>query len=119
LDTAIRETKEEIGLSLREHDCVRIGSHAVAGHYSGTEIGVALFMFELLELPETVKPCQKEVAMIHHLPEKTLLDPSMHLRDNFHPVMKNHFFPYIKISEAKCWGFTYECLIREYHLGEI
>ena len=115
LDTAMRETKEEIGVDLKKQHWSGVGEHAVAGHYAGRKIGVATFYFDLDDMPHMILD-RKEVAQVHVLRESEFLDCSRHTEAAFHPVLKNQVFPYISVQHLKCWGFTYERLLKKYHM---
>ena len=110
LDTAIRECEEEIGLRLRRADCCGIRPHAVAGHYSGREVRVAPFLFELEERPD-LKLNPEEVHAVIWLEEASFMDAKSHGKSRFHSKFPEVEFSYFLLKGKKLWGFTYEQLV--------
>lgn len=113
METAIRECEEEIGVHLQRRNCCRIRPHAVAGHYSGREVLVAPFVFELEQRP-ALKLNLEEVQSVLWLEEARFLDLRDHEKSNFHPKFPEMEFSYFSLSSKKLWGFSYEQLIKYY-----
>lgn len=117
LDTAIRETHEEIGLLLKAEQLYGVGEHAIAGHYSGRKIFVAPYHFkiDIQDLPQKYNIDTKEVSHVHLISENYFTEESNHREEAFHPKLKHQKFPFIPLNNRRLWGFTYEQLSIHYH----
>lgn len=110
LETAIRETREECGLTLKEEDCIGQAPLVEAGHYSGRVIRVQPYTFKLNETPNLI-PDPKEVDDAFWLESKKFLDLNEHHSHPFHPVLTEKSFPHLHLPAGRLWGFTYEQLL--------
>jgi 8-oxo-dGTP pyrophosphatase MutT (NUDIX family) len=111
LDTAIRETREEIGLDLGRRGMLigRLDEQLPSG---GPRIAVAPFVFAI---PKSVRlsPDPNEVARLVWVPLSHLSDPAsaaehLHVLPNGDPLR----FPALAYGEHVIWGLTYRMLMQ-------
>lgn len=85
LDTAIRETREEIGLDLSTADCLHVGNlpERVVTTTWGRDALMVLcpYVFMLTGPIPVLQPQPTEVAALHWIPLRALLSPSLRTRE--------------------------------------
>ena len=85
LDTAIRETREEIGLDLTTADCLHVGNlpERVVTTTWGKDALMVLcpYVFILTGPIPVLQPQPTEVAALHWIPLRALLSPSLRTRE--------------------------------------
>jgi 8-oxo-dGTP pyrophosphatase MutT (NUDIX family) len=113
LATAIRETREECGITLDRSQLVSELPWAVAGKPTGNPMQVAPFVFELESRPE-ISLAALEIADFHWLSLSHLLNPANHglaCLSHYAPEMR---FPCVRVGasleDGAIWGFTYGVL---------
>jgi len=115
LDTCIRETLEECGLSLNPAHLLQSLPPAMAGKPSGSATVVAPFLFEIPERP-VLSLDPEEIAAFHWLPLSYLLDAGNHARACLSRHYPHLSFPCLRVGPAgegeAIWGFTYGVLQR-------
>lgn len=111
LDTAIRETREEVGLKLQREQCSEIRPHAIAGHYSGRKITVAPYLFEI-ESKVDLELDDREAKRAFWVNIQEFLDPQRHEEEAFYSILEDKF-PFFRVDDVRLWGFTYEQLIKK------
>lgn len=108
VETAIREAREECGITLTREDLVESLEVREAGR-PGYLIPVAPFVFRLPGLP-VVEPNPMEVAEIRWLPLGMLREPRRHRRTTVPGQPPTRFVPSFDLSPVPLWGFTYRLL---------
>ncbi len=112
LDTAIRETREEVGIDLLA-DGLLIGRlDEVRPSSGGPRIAVSPFVFAATE--ETVEVADpREVASTIWIPVAHLSDPVSAAHHLYvHPDGGTHQFPALSYNGHTIWGLTYRMLIQ-------
>jgi len=110
LATCLRETEEEVGLSLLPGHLVRPLPIAWAGSALGRPTtSVQPFLFEMAERPPVVL-LSSEVASVHWVSETFLLDRANHVRAPMLTHAPEKTFPGLPLADYFIWGFTYGIL---------
>ena len=112
LDTAIRETLEEVGIDLLQEG-MQIGRlDDVRPSRGGPQIAVAAFVFAV---PATARlvPSPAEVAAAMWIPLAHLLDPAS-AAEHLHPLPEGGRlrFPAVTYRDRVIWGLTYRMLMQ-------
>jgi 8-oxo-dGTP pyrophosphatase MutT (NUDIX family) len=114
VDTAIRETREEVGVVLAPSSllCSLAPAQAFAGA-TRPRFSVAPHLFRLAELPE-LHPAPNEVAEAFWLPLSALRDPACRTthtpaRTTEEPIARRQF-PAIEYEGRIIWGLTHSIL---------
>jgi 8-oxo-dGTP pyrophosphatase MutT (NUDIX family) len=116
LDTCMRETFEECGITLQLSQLRMQLPPRVAGALSGSAVSVTPFVFELpLRPPLTLQP--QEIASAHWLPHSRVCSPSAHTQRPLLPHAPEREFRCLSLDDYYIWGFTYE-LLRDVALQE-
>lgn len=109
LATALRELREECGISLeREHLTERLEDDW-AGRVIGSSVMVAPFVFKLPQQLSTILD-HSEAAESVWMPMRTLLDLSLHRVRVIPGVPPERKFPAFDLRGTPVWGFTYRVL---------
>ena len=106
LDTCLRETYEETGITLKA-DAVR-GSlpAALAGSRFNSPILVQPYLFHLQARPN-LKLEATEIQSHYWLETELFLDPSLHVTAE---VIPDSYYPAFPLEDYFLWGFTYRLL---------
>tara|TARA_B100002003_G_C14128013_1_gene542552 strand:+ start:417 stop:1019 length:603 start_codon:yes stop_codon:yes gene_type:complete len=110
-DAARRETLEEIGLELRQHELVgRLGD--LRGRHGGQsqDLLISCFVFAVDKVPALTP--NHEVSQVVSVPLSCLLDPSLQTRIRYEQA-GGQWFPGIFVGqedERVVWGLTYRFL---------
>jgi 8-oxo-dGTP pyrophosphatase MutT (NUDIX family) len=109
LDTALRELREECGLTLSGDAMVEARPHAVARRRVPPFLLVAPFVFRIEEqLP--VVPDPREAAEAAWIPMATLSDPSRHCLRPIPWMAADMRYPAVDLNGGPLWGFTYRLI---------
>lgn len=111
LETAIRETKEECGITLLCKDLKEICPHDSA-RSRRSPVPVAVFAFEIEQRP-TLKLNQMECHAVHWLSEEDFTNPKLHTSLAI-PQRQGQIMPCIKVANNTLWGFSYKQLVNYY-----
>ena len=98
--TALRETREEIGLDLRRDQYL-----GRLSNLEYPELQVSAFVYRLQQEAE-FRLEQKEVASVHWLPFDVFLDPSRRERMQHSYKGKDYDLPIVYVGEANVWGIS-------------
>ncbi len=112
LQTAIRETKEECGITLYLRHLKEICPHGSAKSKK-KPLPVAVFAFEIEQKPK-LKLDVMECHAVHWLEETDFLNPQHHTCVAM-PQRQGQFMPCIELGNNTLWGFSYEQLRKYYH----
>ena len=106
LATALRETREECGITIPRESLLRdCGTHH-AGRHVGHPIPVAVYHFRIDHRPR-ITPEPTEVAASHWCPLVYLRDRSAHRRGCVNRHQPHAEYPYLPVQDHPLWGFTY------------
>lgn len=108
-DTVYRETYEECGLKLDDHQPETLSPKA-AGRFAHKPLWVQPFLFEIDYKP-TLSIQENEVDAYYWVKVEEFLNPDLHLMSK---TSRNHpelLFPCFKVEENFLWGFTYHVLV--------
>jgi 8-oxo-dGTP pyrophosphatase MutT (NUDIX family) len=106
LHTCIRETREEVGISLSEDQLESTLPVTTVGRNLNFEITVQPFLFVLRHQPPlNLEP--REVQSSHWLKEKDFRDTARHREIEMLPRTLFSAFP---LGDYYLWGFTYKLL---------
>jgi 8-oxo-dGTP pyrophosphatase MutT (NUDIX family) len=109
LHTALRELREECGISLRREQMRHALAPVLARRRVGPYLWVAPFVFEVeSELP-TVLDAREAVEAVW-IPRALLLDPARHCLQCVPRRPPEMRFPAIKVNGMPLWGFTYRLI---------
>ncbi len=109
LATALRELREECGITLeREHLTERLADDW-AGRVIGHHVMVAPFVFKIPEQVSTILD-HSEAAEAVWMPMTMLLDLSLHALREIPGIPKERKWPAIDLRGTPVWGFTYRVL---------
>ena len=110
LETAIRETKEEIGIELNYDDCLgKLNPHSPRMGRSMFRIHPFYFIEQKLNR-FNIDPL--EVAQVHKIPLKNLVDLSFYDWRSFSfRSTSNVQLPSFKLDDIEIWGVTYVFLM--------
>lgn len=107
LTTAIRETKEEVGLALnREHYLGALPVVRARSRAKVAPLSVAPFVFRIEGSRPQTTP-NYEVAEVLWLPLSELTSPERKSELTLHHEGKIYSMPAIQVQEHKIWGLTY------------
>lgn len=110
LDTAVRETREEVGIDLDEvgRVCGRLGRVEPVSSALPT-LTVVPFVFEVSGLT-VARIASPEVAELHWVPLDHLVDPDNRITHRFHRKGQARAFPAIDVQGRPVWGLTHGIL---------
>lgn len=109
LTTALRELQEECGILLDPDQLTRELPPSYAGKSAGNTIGVAPYLFEIIEQMETtLNPAEAEDHV--WIPVALLADRSRHRWQRIPGFANPTMFPAIDLKGTPLWGFTYRVL---------
>lgn len=108
VDTAIRETAEEVGLDLRERAELLGGLDEVqaVGRGKVLELWIRPWVFALRERPPPLT-LSDEVASAHWVPLRELMDPARQAPFPYVHEGTELVFPSIRVAGLTVWGLTY------------
>ncbi|MBD3419484.1 MAG: NUDIX domain-containing protein [Chitinivibrionales bacterium] len=109
LQTSIRETGEEVGITLRRDMLVAELPAKMAGNYLGYPVCVQPFVFEVPKRLPTVMD-SAEVVHCEWRSKSYLRDSLNHCSLALSPRLPEVAFACIKVEQGYIWGFTYEVL---------
>ena len=109
LDTALRELREECGVTLGRHQLTERLADDWAGRVIGHSVMVATFVFKIPEQISTTLD-QAEAAEAVWMPMSVLLDLSRHRVQSIPGVPPERPFPAFDLQGTLVWGFTYRVL---------
>ncbi len=109
--TAIRETREEIGLDLKAHGTLLTRLDDVQAYAGGSALDMVVspFLFVLDQVRETV-PDPREVAESLWVPMEHLLDPASHGTLSVDRAGLVADFPAFHIGPHAVWGLTFRMI---------
>lgn len=109
LQTALRELREECGITLeREHLSERLADDW-AGRVIGSSVMVATFVFDIPEQVATTLD-ESEAAEAVWMPMSSLRDLSQHRVRVIPGIPAERQFPAFDLGGTPVWGFTYRVL---------
>jgi 8-oxo-dGTP pyrophosphatase MutT (NUDIX family) len=110
LHTAIRETREEVGIDL-EGDGEPLGRLGVMAPVSPSLPPVTIVPFVFRVEPETTaRVASREVAEYHWVPLRHLGDPENRITHHFTHEGLRRAFPAIDVEGRTVWGLTHRIL---------
>jgi 8-oxo-dGTP pyrophosphatase MutT (NUDIX family) len=112
LATAVRETAEEIGLTLNRQQWTALPITAAGGH-RGTPVPVAPFHRLLDVVPHELVADPREIAGIRWLDLAQLTDTSLR-RTGPLPGGGDHHWEHLLVDGHPLWGFTWRVLTGRY-----
>jgi len=112
LDTACRETREELELDLRRHGELLGQLDDIRASAGGRVLPLAIspLVFRLTE-PAPLRPQPDEVEEIHWVPAAHLLDPASATTVPYVLNGLRFELPSIQVGERVIWGLTYMMLM--------
>jgi 8-oxo-dGTP pyrophosphatase MutT (NUDIX family) len=113
LDTACRETHEEVQIDLRESATLIGQMDDIQASARGRVIPMAItpFVFVVNEAVEPT-PCEAEVQEVHWVNLSTLVDPSQAATVPYELGGQRFNLPGIGVNGRVVWGLTYQMLMR-------
>jgi 8-oxo-dGTP pyrophosphatase MutT (NUDIX family) len=108
IETAIRETSEELGLDLRRHAELLGGLDEIqaVGRGRAIALGIRPWVFAVREGPPPFT-LSDEVASAHWVPLRELLDPARRAPFPYVHEGTELILPSIRVSGLTVWGLTY------------
>lgn len=112
IETAIRETAEEVGLDLRRHAELLGGLDEIqaVGRGRAIELSIRPWVFALREPPPPFT-LSEEVASAHWIPIRDLLDPARRAPLTYVHEGTELVFPSIPVGGLTVWGLTYLMIV--------
>lgn len=112
IDTAIRETAEEVGLDLRREAELLGGLDEIqaVGRGRAIELSIRPWVFALREPPPPFT-LSEEVASAHWIPLRDLLDPARRAPFTYLHEGTELVLPSIPVGELTVWGLTYLMIV--------
>lgn len=108
LETCLRETHEETGITLPPAAFEKEVEASYAGSCLSTPVLVQPFLFVLSEMPDVLVE-QSEIQSYHWLDIATFRDPRTHDEVEVFP---SRVYPVFPLEDYYVWGFTYKLLCR-------
>ena len=108
LDTAIRECREECGLTLLKTELSETLPIEFAGKAYNKLIAVQPFFFEIASLPELTLQ-EEEIASYNWLPQTTW-EKTTHRQGKLSAKHPDLDFFYLDVDKTPLWGFTYQVI---------
>jgi 8-oxo-dGTP pyrophosphatase MutT (NUDIX family) len=107
IETAMRETMEEVGLDLSGQAELLGGLDEIQAVGRGRAIGLSIrpWVFALPELPPLTPSA--EVASAHWIPIRDLLDPALRAPFVYVDDVTEIVLPSIRVGGLTIWGLTY------------
>jgi 8-oxo-dGTP pyrophosphatase MutT (NUDIX family) len=111
VETAVRETAEEVGLDLRGRGEVLGGLDEIQAIGRGRAMGLSIrpWVFALREEPPAFT-LSDEVASAHWVPLRDLLDPARRAPFPYVHEGTELTLPSIRVSGLTIWGLTYRMI---------
>lgn len=110
LDTCLRETWEECGITLSTRDLVKHYPVRRAGNSLDRPVPVTTFLFELPEQPQ-IRLQTSEISCHEWLDLEYIADRENIIRRPMSPRCPDVLFPCLPATDGFVWGFTYETLM--------
>jgi len=110
LDTCLRETYEECGISLASHTLIKQYPVRHAGSYLTKPTPVTTYLFELKEQP-VIQLQQEEISGHEWLELGYVSDQANIVKRPMSPRCPDRLFPCLPASQGVVWGFTFETLM--------
>lgn len=111
VETAVRETAEEVGLDLRRLGEMLGGLDEITAVGGGRALGLSIrpWVFALREPPPPFT-LSEEVASAHWVPLRELLDPARRAPFPYVHQGTELVFPSIRVGGLTIWGLTYQMI---------
>lgn len=109
LHTALRELREECGISLWREQMQAALPPVLARRRVGPYLWVAPFVFAVEDELPTVLDAREAVEAVW-IPRRLLLDPARHCLQCVPRRPPDMYFPAIKVNGMPLWGFTYRLI---------
>ena len=110
LDTCLRETFEECGITLSTRHLVKRYPVRRAGNALDRPVPVTTFLFELPEQPQ-IRLQTTEISCHEWLDLDYIADRDNIIRRPMSPRCPDVLFPCLPATDGFVWGFTYETLM--------
>jgi len=108
LDTALRESHEEIGL---ERARVELLEELPTVHTLGSGYRISPFLCRIRR-PEAWRPCEREIAAMVEMRLDDLVPPSVHIEAVADAPTEEERWPHYRVGPHLLWGATYRIIRR-------
>ena len=111
VDTAIRETIEEVGLDLRANGRLVVQLDELGGMARGRRVPLVISPFVFLLEANTGTRTNGEVAAVHWFSSAALRDPASASHLAYEHEGQSYELPCFRFGEVVIWGLTYRMLM--------